>query len=78
MAEKKYDKLWKMAEKRVAARRAEKGKTGAPAKRVGKTFMDKMTKRTDFKKDGSKRVTSMEGADYYMSQKMKRMKKKDK
>ena len=78
MAEKKYDKLWSMAEKRVKARRAAKGKSGAPEKQVGKAFMNKMTKRTDFKKDGSKRVTSMEGADYYMGKKMKKMKKKDK
>jgi hypothetical protein len=76
MAEKKYDKMWEMARKTVEARRAKKGKAGAPAARVGKAFMDKMAKRTDFKKDGSKRMTSIEGADYYMSQKMKKAKKK--
>jgi hypothetical protein len=76
MAEKKYDKMWEMARKTVEARRAKKGKPGAPSAKVGKAFMDKMAKRTDFKKDGSKRMTSMEGADYYMSQKMKKAKKK--
>jgi hypothetical protein len=78
MAEKKYDKLWDMATKKVQARRAAKGKSGAPKERIGKAFMNKMTKRTDFKKDGSKRATSMEGADYYMSKRMKSMKKKAK
>jgi hypothetical protein len=72
MAEKKYDKLWELARKKVAARRAAKGKSGAPAARVGKAFMNNMAKRTDFKKDGTKRITSMEGADYYMSQKTKK------
>ena len=72
MAEKKYDKLWSMATKKVAARRAAKGKSGAPVARVGKAFMNKMTKRTDFKKDGTPRITSMQGADYYMSKKMKK------
>ena len=76
MAEKKYDKMWEMARKTVEARRAKKGKSGASAAKVGRAFMDKMTKRTDFKKDGSKRMTSMEGADYYMSQKLKKGKKK--
>jgi hypothetical protein len=76
MAEKKYDKVWEMARKTVEARRSAKGKSGAPAAKVGRAFMEKMTKRTDFKKDGSKRMTSMEGADYYMSQKMKKGKKK--
>jgi hypothetical protein len=38
--------------------------------------MDKIIKRTDFKKDGSKRITSIEGADFYSSQKMKKAKKK--
>jgi hypothetical protein len=72
MAEKKYDKLWKLATKKVEARRAAKGKSGAPAAKVGKAFMNKMTKRTDFKKDGTRRITSMQGADYYMSKKMKK------
>lgn len=76
MAEKKYDKMWEMARKTVEARRAKKGKSGAPSGRVGKAFMDKMAKRTDFKKDGSKRITSMEGADYYMSKKIKKGNKK--
>jgi hypothetical protein len=75
MPEKKYDKMWEMARKTVEARRAKKGKAGVPAAQVGRAFMDKMTKRTDFKKDGSKRITSMEGADYYMSRKMKKGKK---
>ncbi len=72
MAEKKYDKLWELARKKVEARRAAKGKSGAPAARVGKAFMNNMIKRTEFKKDGSKRITSIEGADYYMSRKMKK------
>jgi hypothetical protein len=76
MAEKKYDKMWEMARKTVEARRAKKGKSGAPFSKIGKTFMDNMVKRTEFKKDGSKRMTSMEGADYYMSQKTKKGKKK--
>ena len=76
MAEKKYDKLWAAAQKKVEARRAAKGKPGAPADKVAKAFMKNMVKRTDFKKSGERRITSMEGADFYASQKMKRLTRK--